>query len=266
MRTHIHIMVLLYTALDASKREIRLLRVLPTPSDGSTGATRDDDDQNIIHCELGVHQLNHDRGTTPYTALSYVWGPEPCEPSTTTAAGEEKRLSVNNEVIRARESLFSALQAFRRGRQGGGYIWVDAVCINQGDHEEKKTQIPLMGDIYGLAAQTLIWLGAAEGDSDLAMDTLDALDPNDFEGVCFSEEQGRRWRAVMSLLQRSWCKCLSRPVRLLTLSPKITARSISQWTKSPTRQGRGHGSHKKPSYHRNQSHGVATSQSPSSAS
>lgn len=203
-------MGLLYTALNAAKCEIRLLRVLPAPSDGSTGATTDDDDHNVIHCELSVHRLNHSWGTTPYTALSYVWGPEPCGQPTTTATGKEKRLTVNNEVIPARENLSSALQAFRRRQQGdGGYIWVDAVCINQGDPEEKKTQIPLMGDIYGLAAQTLIWLGAAEGDSDLAMDTLDALDPKDFEGVCFSEEQGRRWKAVMGLLQRSWCKSCS---------------------------------------------------------
>lgn len=201
----------LYTTLDASRREIRLLRVLPCRDD-------DDDDGDAdpprIACELSVHRLDHHgtRTITPYTALSYVWGPEP----PTTTVGPDNTITVNGEVLPARENLLAALRAFRRRRGGdygggGGYIWVDAVCINQGDREEKTTQIPLMGDIYGQAAQTVIWLGEAEGDSDLAMETLDNLDQVDFEAAVFSEEQGRRWRAVMALLQRSWCKWLDLP-------------------------------------------------------
>ncbi|KAK3934439.1 heterokaryon incompatibility protein-domain-containing protein [Diplogelasinospora grovesii] len=39
-------------------------------------------------------------------------------------------------------------------------FWIDAVCINQADENEKATQIPLMGKIYAHAARVLGWLGA----------------------------------------------------------------------------------------------------------
>lgn len=38
------------------------------------------------------------------------------------------------------------------------WLWIDQICINQADDEEKKTQIPLMRDIYG-SANTIVWLG-----------------------------------------------------------------------------------------------------------
>ena len=48
-------------------------------------------------------------------------------------------------------------------------IWVDAICINQSDHDEKGSQIALMPTISALAQQTIIWLGPSSDDSDIAM-------------------------------------------------------------------------------------------------
>lgn len=241
----------LYTTLDISKREIRLLRVLP-----SNDSAEADNANPPICCELSVHRLNYS-STTPYTALSYSWGPELTTP---------KMLTVNGEAIPARKNLLSALHAFRR-RGDVGYVWVDAVCINQDDHEEKKTQIPLMGDIYGLAVQTIIWLGATEGDSDVAMDTLDSLGPGDFEVTRFSEAQCRRWRAVMALLQRSWCKYFSVFPCLISDS-KIPSKTSSSMKRAdlPLFQGQERGSCKKHSCPANQSRGAETRSSPSNAS
>jgi hypothetical protein len=43
-----------------------------------------------------------------------------------------------------------------------GYIWADAICINQSDVEEKTEQVRMMGDIYEAAQIVVIWLGPEE--------------------------------------------------------------------------------------------------------
>lgn len=41
-------------------------------------------------------------------------------------------------------------------------LWIDAICINQGDNEEKANQIGFMRDIYKSATRTVVWLGAGD--------------------------------------------------------------------------------------------------------
>lgn len=57
-----------------------------------------------------------------------------------------------------------------RHRQGEGqlegpevWLWVDQVCINQADPEERSSQVDLMHRIYHEAAFTLLWLGREDG-------------------------------------------------------------------------------------------------------
>jgi hypothetical protein len=66
------------------------------------------------------------------------------------------------------ENLILALTHIQDGEKTC-VIWVDAVCINQEDEEEKGAQVQRMGKIYGSAALTIVWLGQAEDDSDLAI-------------------------------------------------------------------------------------------------
>ena len=42
---------------------------------------------------------------------------------------------------------------------GSRIIWVDAVCINQADPEEKTLQVTMMNLIYSRAEEVMIWLG-----------------------------------------------------------------------------------------------------------
>lgn len=183
----------IYTNLDSSERQIRLLKVLL-----NEGAPGSEQSSSLVCCDLSIHSLNHDNPPS-YTALSYVWGPPP----TMSGSGDDT-LIVNGEAIPARENLLSALRAFQR-RKDSAYLWVDAVCINQDDLEEKMTQIKLMGDIYSLAEKTVIWLGTAEDDSDDAMDLVRDLEEKDLESPRFEEQSGS-WKAIRLLLQRSWCK------------------------------------------------------------
>ena len=87
-----------------------------------------------------------------YVALSYVWGPPSQE-------GQNPQLILlDNVAIELRPNLDSAMRALRRLNQII-HIWVDALCINQDDVEEKDIQIPLMAKIYRLSDSVAVWLG-----------------------------------------------------------------------------------------------------------
>lgn len=83
-----------------------------------------------------------------YDALSYVWGPS--EPS--------KWMEIDGRAIPITPNLFAALcslcqdSSLRR-------LWVDAICINQDDVDEKEQQIAMMADIYRSATTVRIYLG-----------------------------------------------------------------------------------------------------------
>lgn len=72
-----------------------------------------------------------------YKALSYVWGD----------ASDLQTIKLEDEDFLVTRNLMAALKTVRRTKKAVKF-WVDAICINQADLEEKKTQIPLMGRIY----------------------------------------------------------------------------------------------------------------------
>jgi len=91
--------------------------------------------------------------TPPYEAISYAWG-------TDTSSEHVTNISVNGRMsaIRVRRNVSNMLQALR-WENGLRRVWIDALCINQNDLEEKEQQVRRMGDIYADADRVLIWLG-----------------------------------------------------------------------------------------------------------
>lgn len=51
-------------------------------------------------------------------------------------------------------------------------LWIDAICINQNDREERSQQVAMMREIYASATQVIIWLGEGTGESDAAFNAL----------------------------------------------------------------------------------------------
>jgi hypothetical protein len=41
-------------------------------------------------------------------------------------------------------------------------VWIDALCVNQGDLEERSEQVKLMRDIYSQTWRVIVWLGEDE--------------------------------------------------------------------------------------------------------
>jgi hypothetical protein len=77
-------------------------------------------------------------------------------------------------------NLYFALRRIRQSLPSWGcypYLWIDAICINQEDLQERTNQVKMMGDIFENAFQVLVWLGEEEVDTDgeIAVDLLKAL-------------------------------------------------------------------------------------------
>lgn len=86
----------------------------------------------------------------PFEAISYTWG-DPAPQAEIYCSGLTARIGLN---------LHSALrQLSPRGTEPPRLLWADALCINQDDIAERKSQVQIMGEIYTMATNTLIWLG-----------------------------------------------------------------------------------------------------------
>ncbi|MCJ1405108.1 hypothetical protein MMC11_008334 [Xylographa trunciseda] len=96
-----------------------------------------------------------------YDALSYRWSEvDPRHPVSIEIDGVP--LSIGSD-------LHVALLQFRSTNLPR-LLWIDQICINQADEEEKIHQIRIMGDIYSKAQTVLIWLGDSSDQSDVAME------------------------------------------------------------------------------------------------
>ncbi|RYP91791.1 hypothetical protein DL770_002047 [Monosporascus sp. CRB-9-2] len=113
-------------------------------------------------------------GSVKYEALSYLWGsPVVDSPEIPKILLITRDRSVEIEVA-VTPNLETALKHLRLKNESRT-LWIDAICINQKDEEEKDVQIARMRDIYENAQQVLAWLGKHEDDSHLAMTLMKKL-------------------------------------------------------------------------------------------
>lgn len=128
--------------------EIRLLEVVPDPK--STG----------FHCDLRTIALVDSK--QGYQTLSYVWGD----------LANPVEISVNDTRLAITRGLFDFLCEWTRrsasslaheafGGTEARLLWIDAICINQQDVDERSAQVAIMHDIYSSSKSTISWLGAS---------------------------------------------------------------------------------------------------------
>ena len=120
--------------LDETKSEIRLLRIKSS-----------EDEQSPIRCTLEHASCNE--SWPAYTALSYCWG----------GANSPITITVNGCAVPVTRNLEAALSELRN--RNIDLLWVDALCINQDDVDERGHQVFRMKDIYCKAVRTIAWLG-----------------------------------------------------------------------------------------------------------
>jgi hypothetical protein len=54
-------------------------------------------------------------------------------------------------------------------------LWIDAICVNQRNFDERGQQVQRMTDIFPKAKRVIVWLGPAADDSSLALETMTQL-------------------------------------------------------------------------------------------
>ncbi|KAH7117457.1 heterokaryon incompatibility protein-domain-containing protein [Dactylonectria macrodidyma] len=99
-----------------------------------------------------IRLLEPNKVRAPYIALSYCWGPTSPETFLTNAS----TLNARKAGIRYEDlpPLFRDVVDCARLLKIQ-YIWIDRLCIIQGDAKDFSIQAPKMGDIYGRAALTI---------------------------------------------------------------------------------------------------------------
>ncbi|KAL8418644.1 hypothetical protein RB594_002025 [Gaeumannomyces avenae] len=141
-----------YRGLELDKEKgsnLRLVSIEP-----SATATNDD----LMVCTLRVKFF---QDIPRFEALSYMWGPE-------TPSDERLEILLNGVRFPVRANLLGALRYLRtekwtspgQAEPGTRLFWIDAICINQQDIEERNQQVPRMRHIYFRAHAVVVWLGA----------------------------------------------------------------------------------------------------------
>jgi hypothetical protein len=143
-----------YSPLDESERQIRLLHLLPavrssnSANQGQENLTTTHVDD--IHCTFSVVFLNDH---VEYEALSYVWGD----------ANDRTTIYIHGHPCKITRNLYAALLHMRQAEER--ILWVDALCINQADMDERASQVRYMGSVFARACTVVVYLGDWEDSS-----------------------------------------------------------------------------------------------------
>ena len=105
-------------------------------------------------------------------------------------------------------------------------LWIDALCINQDDFDERASQVLLMADIYRRARAVVLWLGEEDDETKTAfaladqlahhpdcnpdgefappvpMTALDLLDGSGLARLGLPPEDSPAWRALFNVFRR----------------------------------------------------------------
>ncbi|KAL0936931.1 heterokaryon incompatibility protein HET-6-like protein [Colletotrichum truncatum] len=99
-------------------------------------------------------EIFNDKRHPDYETVSYTWG------------GEENNYTQSHpiyvgdywDIIYTTRNCWAMLRYLRPHRDTR-LIWVDVVCINQSDMQERSRQVSKMGQIYTRCNQVVLWLG-----------------------------------------------------------------------------------------------------------
>jgi hypothetical protein len=170
-----------YRPLNRSRQEIRLL--ILEPSSGNS----------TLRCTL-EHKFLDVKPPPSFETISYVCG----DPS------KKKTIFLNGHGIRAMATSEAALRRMRL-RDEPRTLWIDSICIDQNNTDERGQQVGMMYQIYSLTFRNLIWLGPYDDIIAEAVTAMNAIlqeiaietrDYADFEELVMDHNQVYRWSQI----------------------------------------------------------------------
>ncbi|KAG4432236.1 hypothetical protein IFR05_012269 [Cadophora sp. M221] len=176
---------------------IRLLHIMPDSLNAP------------VHIELVETSIDQAKS---FVALSYVWG----------ATKPSYKIFIGNQSLTIGQNLLSALWRLRK--QGKTTVWADAICINQGDPQERADQVLLMRQIYESAHEVVFYLGefgreeshevhallkllynfACRREKNKGIPEEDNLDWSNLRKYGLPEILDTQWKCLIRLLAHPW--------------------------------------------------------------
>jgi Heterokaryon incompatibility protein (HET) len=161
-------------------------------ADSKTGTTSDQKDDQ-------VKQTTRKEDIIEYEALSWRWGDE--------RHGEFAVMIHKDGALyrkRVSKTLGLALKYLRYKKDR--YMWIDAICINQEDDNERSSQVSMMSLVYTGAKQVCVWLGEDDEESTMAIRFIreEIRGLKNFDRLCTDKQHAPKWRALLVLMQRAW--------------------------------------------------------------
>jgi hypothetical protein len=166
----------LYKPLDTGNAHISIRVLQPLPGDIS----------DPLSCTLENYA---DATAQGWTCLSYTWGTEPAT----------KEIKINGISFLVRSNVYDFLKEARR--QGLTNLWIDSICINQSNMEERNAQVELMSRIFSDAKLVMVWLGQGSEATERAFRLLESGFPSDT--VSISLASGKAVCCQMSSIECS---------------------------------------------------------------
>lgn len=125
-------------------------------------------DDDPIQIDITHHPL---KNLKKCEALSYEWGEDE----------RDQDIFCEGAVIKGTPNLLAVLKRLRHRAMEARdsetkFLWIDAICIDQDDQDDKKEQLPLMRDIYKNSKRCLIWIGEEPELSREAFEIISLLD------------------------------------------------------------------------------------------
>jgi len=125
-----------HSPLNLQTREVRLLKLVHGSEDNEHVCAV------IQHFDLSE--------APPFKALSYTWG----------QAHPLFSIYINGRPFSIRQNLFAFFETVGSDPEyTDAWLWIDQICIQQANTDERNHQVRQMAQIYRSASEVIVWLG-----------------------------------------------------------------------------------------------------------